>query len=259
MPIVRGYHRTPRKPAVSMRRASSGSLGKLRHGPREIPVRRRLSAHQAADRGQHMVEVRVIERPHDRTPRPRELQDDESRPRRQDPIRLGQPRVEIGHIADAERDDGAAHRRVGERELQRVRGDGRDGGPRRLASPARSMGSAKSAPITVPAKPRLAGQLGRHVEGASAEIEIRTIGVPLPPELPDGNPAPRAIDVRAEQMVEQIVARRDLGENPAHVSALLRPACRRRIGDAVPPIPVRPRGKTHPASDPRQADGPRLA
>jgi hypothetical protein len=32
-------------------------------------------------------------------------------------------------------------------------------------------------------------------------------------------------------MIEQIVPRSDLGENPAHVPALLRPACRRRIGE----------------------------
>ena len=80
-----------------------------------------------------------------------------------------------------------------------------------------------------PGEPRLAGQLGRDVQRARAQIEIEAVRVALPAELPDRAPTPRAIDVHAEEMIEEIVPRRDLGEDPPHVPLLLRPSRRRRI------------------------------
>ena len=66
------------------------------------------------------------------------------------------------------------------------------------------------------------GQRGGEVERSGAQIEVPAVGPALPAERVNGRRAPAPVDVEAEQVVEQIVARRDGGEHPPHVAALRR-------------------------------------
>src|SRR5438132_8494214 len=67
---------------------------------------------------------------------------------------------------------------------------------------------------------RLARQRFRELEGAGAEIEIDAVRSSLPAEPSHRGPAPAAIHVEAEEMVEEVVARRNSGEHAAHVRPL---------------------------------------
>jgi len=99
---------------------------KMRHGPREVLVRRAVTADHATDERQQVMEVDVVQRAHDRRARRRELEDHEPRARAEHPEHFGQAAIERGDVSDPERHRGALHRGVGERQLLRIGRDRRE-------------------------------------------------------------------------------------------------------------------------------------
>src|SRR5262249_36963265 len=57
------------------------------------------------------------------------------------------------------------------------------------------------------------------VEGARAEIDIGTRGRTLPAERSDRTTPPGRLDFAGEEVIEEIVARRDLGEDALDVAS----------------------------------------
>ena len=72
-------------------------------------------------------------------------------------------------------------------------------------------------------------------------------------------PAPRLVDVEAEEVIEEIVTRRDLGEDPLHIRALLIAAGRRGLRFCRSPTRSRASSKVAGASTVNQGDAAGLA
>ena len=117
-----------------------------------------------------------------------------------------------------------------------------------MPRPRRSIGSAKSAQITLPAESRAPRELGAHIHRPGAEVEVRPLRVALEVQRVDRRAAPAAVEIRAQEVVEQIVARRDLREDPAHVRPL-----RVAAGRRVQRFPVLRRRHCHGAKGVRRA------
>ncbi len=83
------------------------------------------------------------------------------------------------------------------------------------------------------AKAWLTRQCKTHVERAGAQIHERAPRPPLPAERRDSLTTPTLVDVEAEQVVEQIVPRRDLREYAPDVCTLVAPTGRRLEGRAL--------------------------
>src|SRR5947207_7256350 len=75
-----------------------------------------------------------------------------------------------------------------------------------------------------------AGDSSREIERAGAEIEIRAVGSLLPREPSHRGAAPGAVHIEAQEMVQQVVARRDRGEHAAYVRPLGRSRGEREVG-----------------------------
>ena len=177
-----------------------------------------MFGHRAADGREHAPEIEEVQGAQRREPRRRELQHHESRPRPQYAVRLAQSLVQVGQVADAEADGGAVERRVGERQLQGVGRDGR--GARRLAAAAGEHRDDEVRPDDAPPKAGGAGERGGQVQRAGAEVEVDAVRARLPAEPRDSGAAPGAVHVQAQQVVQEVVARRDGGEQAAHVAPL---------------------------------------
>ena len=199
---------------------------KVRDGTREVRVRRAMPADQRADRGQHVDGNRsdrararrrergvVNSRMTKRAPGASTRYTSRSAASRSATLRI--PNATIA----------PAPRVVGERQVQRVGDDGRH--DRARPCPARRAASARRSrrPRPDPRNPRGRAKLAPHVERSRAEVEVRCRRVARSsPSAAIACRRQRAIDVEAEKMVEKIVARRDLREDPrAH-----RRASRRR-------------------------------
>ena len=152
---------------------------------RKIRVRGAMTAHERADARQNVMEVQVIHRANDRRARRRELENHEARAGREHAMDLAQPAIEIGDVANAERHDRARRAVVGQREVERVGDDRRHDRRRRLfPTPARSIGSAKSAPTTRPAKPGRRASSRRDVERAGAQVDVGAAWARAPNRAP---------------------------------------------------------------------------
>ena len=98
----------------------------------------------------------------------------------------------------------------------RRRRPGDTGRSRDLAAPARSIGSAKSAPMTRPAKPGLSRELGADVERSGAEVDVHAARLRAPSRARRSRcRRQRVVDVEAEEVIEEIVPRRDLARRCA--------------------------------------------
>ena len=153
------------------------------------------------------------------------------------PMHFAQPAIEIGDVPNAERDDRAGMRcpsakrkveRVGDhRRHDRRPAPCRAGAQHRLgevgaddaARETRARATARADTSSVPA------QRSTYVPvGARSQLERSNRAAP-----------PRLVDVEAEEMVEEIVPRRDLREDPLHVRALCIAAGGRRLRFAPSP------------------------
>lgn len=76
-----------------------------------------------------------------------------------------------------------------------------------------------------PVPPR---QFQGEIEGARARIQIGSVRGAFPPEGPYGAPAPSPVDVQAQDVIQEIVARCDLAEERSNLHGALIPGCRVR-------------------------------
>src|SRR5437870_174970 len=82
---------------------------------------------------------------------------------------------------------------------------------RGLAAAAGEHRDDKVRPDDAPPKAGGAGERGGQVQCAGAEVEVDAVRARLPAEARDGRAAPGAVHVEAQQVVEEVVARRDGG------------------------------------------------
>src|SRR5712664_596979 len=190
-------------------------LGKREHRLWQVGIGISMFRDQPADGGENSPEVEQIQRAQRREAWRRELEDDETGTRLEDAIGFAQTAVQIREVANAESHHRTVEPRRGEGELQGVCGDGRSA--RRLVAAPRKhrdyeVSADHAATEAVPP-----GELRGEVERAGAEVEIDAVRFRLPAEPRHRGAAPRPIHVEAEQMVQEVVARRDRGKHATHV------------------------------------------
>src|SRR6266540_79224 len=190
-------------------------LGKREHRLWQVGIGVSMFRHEPADGGQNSPEIEEVDRAQRRETGRGELEDDEPRTRFQDPGRFAEAPVEIGEITYAKSHQRAVEPRRGKRQRQRVGGD-RDGAGR--FPPAlrqhRNHEVGADHPAAKAVTPR---ELGGKVECAGAEVEVRAVGFRFPTEPRHSGTAPGPIDVEAEQVVQEVVARRDRCEHATDV------------------------------------------
>ena len=189
-----------------------------------------MPAHHPPDGRQHAVEVELIAGANQWIARGRELENHEPGARLQRAAHLAQPRLQRRHVADAERHDRTIEAPVGHRQLQ---GIGRHRAQRVAGCLAVAHAQHRFGEVgrhDIPAEARLTHQLCSHVERAGAEIEIRSRRSGGPCQRLERATTPPLVDVHRQDVVEQIVARSDLGEDLLDVRAFLRAAGRSGIG-----------------------------
>src|SRR6266513_1667008 len=215
----------------------SGALEPAREGVRVRNVEHRLwqvgigvpmFRHRTADRGEDAPEIEQIQRPQRREARRREFEHDEAGPGPEHAVRLPEARVEIRQVSDPEGHHGTVEPGVGERERERIGADRT--GACSLALPPRQHGDHEVRADDGPAESAGARERRREIERAGAEIEIGAVGSPLPREPSHRGAAPGTVHVEAQQMVQQVVARRDRGEHAAHVRPFGRSRGEREVG-----------------------------
>jgi len=167
------------------------------------------------------MKVDVIERAHDGLPGRGELQNHEASARGEHAMNLAQRGIEIAHVPHPERDDGSRRALRRQWQFQRV-GDDWCHVRLHLVTPFAQHWFGEIGADNPTAKTGLVGERRGHVQRASAQIKISCLRGVLPIQFGNGAASPRAIDVEAEEMVEQIVPRRDRGEDPSYEAAFRR-------------------------------------
>ena len=172
--LATARRRSPRRASGA---ASSGSDGKVRHGPRQVAVRGAVAADQAADERQHVVEVEVVAA----RARPPTRGVVNSRITNRAPgastrCTSRSAGIERRDVADAERDDRAVHampsreRQLAARRPPPARATSRGALPDPGAQ--HRLGEV-GADHDEPAEPGLPAQRRAHVQRARAQIEVR--------------------------------------------------------------------------------------
>ena len=198
------------RPWPRSRSARASPSGNSMHAGRQVAVGVVLAARDhLADQRQHAAEVEAIQPAEQPAARLREFEDRHPAARPGHAHHLGDAAVGVGHVAQAER-----HRRRSENDRRETAAAGRRPrdsgcGP---AAPARRRLAAWRGPAShgrnrrrrsAPAAGRAVVGQGQ-VAGAGAEVEDGAVAVGR--HQPRRPPAPVAIDVQAEQVVEQVVA-----------------------------------------------------
>ena len=173
--------------------------------------------HHSADGWEDVAEVEEIQGAQRREARRRELEDHQPRPRFQHPRRFSQAGVQVREVPDPEADERAVEGGVRKRQRQRIGTHRHRAGC--LAPAAHEHRHGKIGAEHGAAEAGLARQLGSEIERAGTEIEIDAARPPLPVEARDRGSAPGTIHVEAEQVVQEVVARRDGGEHAADVGS----------------------------------------
>src|ERR1043166_2133251 len=177
---------------------------------------------ETSDQWQQVPEVGEV-RGAKRVPeRDRELEHHQPGARLEHADRLAETGIEVGEVPDPEADHGPVEYRVTERQRHRVGVAGNAAHGLRPAPDQHSLdevGGNHAAGESGPTPP-----LGGEVHRTGAEIEIGPLGSQFPAEPVHRQPPPAAITVEAQEMIEQVVARRDRLEHPPDVAPLLGPA-----------------------------------
>ncbi len=184
--------------------------------------------HRAADRGEDAPKIEQVERAQRREAWCGEFEHHEAGAGPEHAVRLPEAGVQIRQVSDPEGHHGTVEPGVDERERERVGADGT--GAWRLALPPRQHGEHEVRAEHGPAEPGRAGERRREIERAGAEIEIGAVGSLLPREPSHCGAAPGAVHIEAQEMVQQVVARRDRGEHAAYVRPLGRSRGEREVG-----------------------------
>src|ERR1041385_3488586 len=190
-------------------------FGEREHRLWQVRIRVPMFRHQPADGGQNTLEVQEVHGPERREARRGEFEYDESRAGLQHTGRFAQASVEIGEVADAEPDERAVEVCGAKRQRERVGGDGR--GARRFAAAPRQHRNGEVGADDAAAKAVLTGELGGEVERAGTEIEVGAVGFCFPRKPRHRGPTPGPVHVETQQMIEEVVARRDRRKDVTHV------------------------------------------
>jgi hypothetical protein len=170
------------------------------------------------DPRQDVTEVGQVKAAERLPPWRREFQYHEARPWLQHPRRLPEPRIEVHQIAHPEANRGPVEDAVFEREVERIRR--RRAHPRRLPLPTHQHGRDKVGGHHPAPERSAVAQFGGKVLGPGTEVEVGPGGGGLPVEAVHGRPAPALVGVEREDVVEQVVAGSDLGEDAAYIRTL---------------------------------------
>src|SRR5207247_692030 len=174
--------------------------------------------HRAPDRRKHAPEVEQVEGAHRSKAGRGELEDHEAGAGPEHAVRFPEDGVQIRKVPHPEGHHGTVEPGVDEREGERVGADG--SGAWRFVLPPRQHGEHEVRAEHGPAEPGRAGERRREIERAGAEIEIGAVGSQLPREPSHRGAAPGAVHIEAQEMVQQVVARRDRGEHADYVRPL---------------------------------------
>src|SRR5213594_318294 len=193
-------------------------VGEFAHRLWQVGIGVSMFRHRATDGREHPSEIPEVRGAQRREARRRELEHHEAGAGAEHPVRLAEPRVQVREVPHPERDHRAVEAAIDEGQHERVGGNGT--GARRLALPPLEHRHHEVRADHAAREARLMRQRRREVQGARAEIEIDTVRSSLPAEPPHRGPAPAAVQVEAEEMIEKIVARRDSGEHTTHIGPL---------------------------------------
>src|ERR1700752_1645855 len=189
-------------------------LGEREHRLWQVGIGLSMFRHQPADGGKNLAEVEVVHRAQRREPGRGEFEHDKARPRLENAGRFAQGPVQIGYIADAESHQRTVESRRGKRQRECIGGDGH--GARSLVTSLRQHGDDEVGADHAAAKTIAARQLGGEIECPGAQIEVRAVRLCFPAEPLHGGPPPGPVDVQAQQMIQEVVARCDRGEDFSH-------------------------------------------
>src|SRR6266496_170141 len=171
-------------------------IGELEHRLWQVGIGVSMFRHCAADGGDHAPKIEEVQRAQRREARGGELEHHEAGAGPEHATRLLEPRVQVREVAHPERHHGAVEAAVGERKGESVGADWP--GASRLALPLRQHRHHEVRADHLPAETRLTGEGRGEIERAGAEIEVGTVGLPLPAEPSHGRAAPRAVDIEAQ-------------------------------------------------------------
>src|SRR5690348_7014146 len=208
---VRESH-APQAPRQRLRR------GKVAHRLWQVRIGVSMFRHRATDHRKQAPKVQQVERAQRCEARCRELEYHKAGAGTEYPIRFLEPSVQIREIPHSESDHGAVEPGVGKREREHVGADGT--GACRLAPPQRQHREHEIRRDHGAAERALSDECRRELEGTGAQIEVGAVRSALPAESLHRGTAPGPVDVETEEMIQEVVARRDGGEHAAHVRPL---------------------------------------
>ena len=199
-------------------------IGKVEHRLWQVGIGVPMFRHRAPDGREHAPEIEEVEGPERRGAWRGELEHHEARARLENAGRFPEAGIEVRKIADPECDHSAVEAGVAERQLERV-------GAHRARACGLSAAAHEHRHDEVRADHRTVkaggtGQRRREIERSGAEIEITVRPASIPVEPRDRGAAPAAIHVEPQQMIEEVVARRDGVNMFPHIRPLRSAAAR---------------------------------
>jgi hypothetical protein len=171
---------------------------------------------QTPNPGEHAQEVEEVEPPERLPPGGGELQDHQPPAGFEDPREFAEALVEAGQVPDTETHGRAIEARIREREPERIRAGRDDRAPSRLGLAVLQHREGEVAGEDLPPEPGPLRQFQREVQRPRAGVQETALGRPAIQEQIDGTASPAFVYVQAEEVVEQVVARRDRAEHAAH-------------------------------------------
>ena len=205
----------PVDPGEAGRPDELGQLPRARKVPdrlRQIAVRPGVPGYQPPRPGQNVVEVQQVGGAHEPSGRHGELEHHEPPARPEDAPGLAEAVFGFGQVSHPEPHRDAGEGAVRERQAAGVGAYGQHRTGSCLAAAARQHRKSEVRGQDGPLEPAPSRQFDGQIEGAGAHVEECLPGRGFPFELADRAPAPPAVEVEAEEVIEQVVAWRDLAE-----------------------------------------------
>ena len=194
-------------------------VGKGQHALGQVGVGPGVAAHQCADARQDVAKVHPEQAAEHPPGRRRKFQDDQPSAGRQHPPELGQAALVVGEVAESEGAGQRLEAGVGVGQLEGVAllepdielpGLG-------LLGPIASICGTKSEAVTrVWGEWRLSSMAKSPVPVATSSSRAGRAAAPR-----RRRPPPASVDAETQHPVEQVVARRDVGEHPLHTLGLV--------------------------------------
>jgi len=192
-------------------------VGKARDRFRQILVSAARAAYQSTDSRQQVHAINRRERAHPRHYRSRKLENRRPPLRLQNSSQFTEPPLNAGKISESEADRNRVKRSLREWKLQCISLD--EAKLRRL-----TRGQLKHRPTEIKADNLRASffkQRNAEIARAARDIQKLRIRRQEWSQLSDYRTPPSAVDVCRQEMVQQIVSRRDLREHLAHPPSVI--------------------------------------